>query len=77
MCDPQIHFSLLMSLATIPSEILIYLSKPIKTGQIIFLIYLIIMKSSQTGYLEGHIIGTFGILFLSVALLWGRLKEGG
>lgn len=68
-----------MSLVAIPSEILIYLYKPTKTGQIIFLIYLIIVKSSQTGYLESHVIGTFGVLFLSIALLWGRLKqkEGG
>lgn len=55
----------------------INLSRLIKMDQIIFLIYLIIVKSSQSGYLEGHIIGTFGVLFLSIALLGGRSKEGG
>lgn len=33
------------------------------------------MKSSQTGYLKGPVIGTFGVLFLSIALLWGRSKH--
>lgn len=33
------------------------------------------VKSSQTSYMEGHVIGTLRVLFLSTALLWGRLKQ--
>lgn len=40
-----------------------------------FSTYLIVVKSSQTGYLKGPVIGTFGVLFLSIALLWGRSKH--
>lgn len=32
----------------------------------------LIFCEKQTAYLEGHVIGTFGVLFLSTALLWGR-----
>ena len=79
MCDPQIHFSLLTSLVTIPSIIFTCLPKAIKSSLIFFFNISSLVKISQTAYLEGHLIGTFGAQFLSPALLWGRLnnrKEG-